>query len=157
MSELVTALNRAYFYLQFRARTRWEMEQYLTKKAIHYGWKKETVDEALDSLREEGLVNDVSFIELYVEDRNRNKPKTEFVLQQELMRKGVDKELIHSYFSEHPQDQEPLAVQALQSKIRQWQHLPAEERFQKATAFLGRRGFSYTTIKKAVAQLKETK
>ncbi len=153
--DLQGLLNYAYFFLKFRPRTVKEMRDYLQKKIVKRHWSRDAVEEAIKELKEEQLLNDKEFVRLFVEQRNSAKPKSEFVLKRELIRHGVSKDLIEEYFSDHPQNEEELAEKALMPRWHRFQNLPARERFQKAAAFLMRRGFSFAVVKKTIVELEE--
>ena len=119
------------------------------------GWTPHIVELVIERLGQEGLVDDVAFIEWFVAQRKSGKPKGEFVLRQELLRFGIPKNLIDEYFLNHPLDEESQAYKAL---LRRWPRLkpfPREQRLQKAYGFLSRRGFSFDVIKKTIADIEE--
>ncbi|QQG44352.1 MAG: RecX family transcriptional regulator [Candidatus Roizmanbacteria bacterium] len=150
------ALNRAYFYLKFRPRTRKEVVSYLSKKSEKfYHWSPEVIEEALSLLEEEGLINDKKFVESFVVTRNIVKPKSEFALKQELLKAGVEKDIIDEFFTENPSNQEDLAKQALHNRWFHFNHFDKKTRFEKAAQFLMRRGFSFSIAKKVIEEMEE--
>lgn len=146
-------LNNAYFYLKFRLRTKKEMLQYLRKKAARYIIDESLIQKVLKTLEEQHLLDDKEFVRLFVEYRMIHKPKSTFALTQELLRKGVEKELIEQYFLSSPTDEEKEAYRALSSRWERMLPLPRQKRLQKATQFLMRRGFSYDIVKKTLSKL----
>ncbi len=156
LKELVLrALNRAYFYLKFRPRTKKEVVGYLNKKAERFHWPEEVVTLATADLEEEGLINDQKFVEWYVEQRNLIKQKSTFALRTEMMRLGISKDLLEEYFTESPINEEKLALEALKKKWSRFDRLDKRERFQKAAAYLSRRGFNFDVIKKTIKNIEE--
>jgi regulatory protein len=153
--DLHDLLNLAYFYLKFRPRTEWEIRKYLNKKTERRHWSRDLVEKAIEDLKERGLINDKEFIRLFVESRNIGKPKSVFVLTQELIRLGIKKELIDEYFVQKPQPEEELAMKALLPRWKRFSSMSKQARFQKASAFLYRRGFSYDIIKETIKALEE--
>lgn len=148
------ALNRAYFFLKFRPRTKKEVRDYLLKKSKKfYHWSSEAIDQALLRLEQLDIINDEKFIDSYVRSRNALKPKGEFALRQELMRLGVDKSVIDNYFADNPLDEEMGALQILKSRWSQYRHLDKKTRFEKAIQFLMRRGFTFSIAKKVTEEL----
>jgi regulatory protein len=147
--------NYAYFYLKFRPRTEYEIRSYLNKKTTKRHWSKDLVEKVVESLKEQGLINDKEFVRLFVESRNLGKPKSTYVLTRELMRLGVKKDLIDEFFLQEPQPEEELAMKALQPRWRRFLSLSKQERFKKSTDFLYRRGFSFDLIKKTIEKLEE--
>lgn len=148
--DLQSLLNYAYFYLKFRPRTVKEMRDYLYKKIEKRHWSRDAVEEVIKELIDLGMLNDKEFIRMFVEQRNLVKQKSQFVLKQELMRHGVGKELIDEYFTDHPQNEEELALKALEPRWYRFKNFPRQEQFQKAAAFLMRRGFNFSITKKTI-------
>ncbi|MDO8496972.1 MAG: regulatory protein RecX [bacterium] len=144
------ALNFSYFYLKFRPRSKKEIVDYLHKKADRFSLTETIIDQAVISLEEQGLVDDTKFVEWFVEQRSRAKPKSEFALRQELFRFGIEKELLDEYFSEHEMPEEELALKALRPRWRRYENMDRKIRFQKVSQFLARRGFSFDIIKKTI-------
>ncbi len=150
------ALNRAYFFLKFRPRTKKEVVDYLQKKSDKwYHWVPEVIDQAIESLQLEGLVDDEKFVESFVVSRSTLKPKSEFVLRRELSRLGVEKNILDNYFNHNPISESDLALKALWSRWPRLQHFSKKTRFEKAAQFLLRRGFSFSTAKKAIVDMED--
>ncbi len=149
------ALNLAYFFLKFRPRTKKEITQYLLKKSTRFHLDQKAIDEVVEELENQGLIDDQKFIERFVEERSRTKQKSSFVLKRELIRFGIGRDLIDEYFANHLLDEESLALKALNGRWYRFQNLPYQERFQKASQFLARRGFSFEIIKKTIKKLEE--
>lgn len=148
------ALNRAYFYLKFRPRTKKEVLSYLQKKSEKfYHWTPGVIEKAIESLEETGLIDDKKFIESFVVTRSAVKPKSEFALKRELHNLGVDKDLVDQFFAENPLPQEDLAKKALHNRWFHFLHFDKKTRYEKAVQFLMRRGFSFTIAKKTVEEM----
>ncbi len=152
---LKQALNLSYFYLKFRPRTKKEVVNYLNRKSHKNQYNQEIINKVIKRLEEEDLINDKKFIDWFVDQRNRSKPKSRFVLTAELLRLGIEKDLVDYYFQDSPQDEENLAKQALIKRWRQFSRLPKDKRFQKAASFLSCRGFNFEIIKKTIDRLEE--
>lgn len=150
------ALNKAYFFLKFRPRTRKEIVDYLTRKSKKFTYlTSDVIEETVRHLEEENLINDEDFTSRFIEQRNLYKHKGETALRQELMRLGITKDLLDDYFSQNPLNQEEQALQALQKKWYRFVPLDKRKRFQKAAAYLSRRGFSFDIIKKTIAEMEK--
>lgn len=144
------ALNLSYFYLQFRARTKKEMTDYLNKKAQKFSFEPETIQKAIKALEDEGLIDDKKFIEWFVEIKNVRKPKSKYLMKQQLFKHGVDKQTVDDYFEDKVVDELALAKVALEKRWDKYNKLDKQGRFKKVASFLGRRGFSYDIIKKTL-------
>ena len=151
--EVIKLLGYAYRYLGYRARTKKEMEDFFKKKSEKFPISPKAVEQTLQYLEEEGYINDQEFIEAYISSRNNLKPKSSYALTIELMRKGIDRNLVETYFEIHPANEGSLARKALQRKWSMLQKLPPDARDRKAINFLRSRGFEYDLIKRTIEEL----
>lgn len=148
-------LNYAFFFLKFRPRTKKEIETYLNKKIQKRHWSRDDVKKVIQHLEELDLINDKNFVKWFVEQRILLKPKGKYVLQQELLKHGIDKEDIDEYFSSYSVDEEKLAEKILQERWHRYNKLDKRKRFEKAASFLMRRGFSFEISRKIISRLEE--
>lgn len=148
-------LNYAYFFLKFRPRTRKEIKIYLNKKIQKHHWSQDDVKKVIQHLENIELINDKNFIKWFVEQRTIIKPKGTRVLRQELLKHGLEKEMIDEYFSSYSMDEEQLAEKTLQERWQRFKNLDKRKRFEKAAGFLLRRGFSFDIAKTTIKMLEE--
>lgn len=153
--QLNKALNLSYFLLKFRPRTKKEIEVYLKKKSQKHSFTPDDIQSAIQTLDEQGLIDDKEFIDWFVKSRINQKQKSEWVLKRELAQHGVQKELIGDYFQQKPIDEEAMVFKALSQRWSRWQSLSILTRFKKAADFLLRRGFKFELIKKAIAKFEK--
>lgn len=146
-------LNYAYFYLNIRPRTVKEVRDYLVKKANQFHVPLDVIDDVVDRLVELNLLNDNEFVRWYVEGKSASSKKSTFLLRQEMTRLGITKANIDEYFAGRQVNEIQPARDALASRWRRFRAFSDKKiRFQKAAAYLGRRGFSYDVIKKTIAE-----
>lgn len=151
------ALSLAYRYLSFRPRTIVEVQKYLQKKAERYLFTLDEIQAALELLKDQGYLNDLEFIQSFVNSRNSLKPKSKRMLEMELKKLGITQADIDTFFSRSPPDENNLAQKALQKKMKSLSLVMDErKRFIKAISFLQRRGFSYDTAKEAYNKLSKS-
>jgi len=153
--ELQELFNKAYFFLKFRPRTKKEMRDYLYKKIEKRWFSRSHADKVVAILEERKLIDDNAFVEWYLDQRARSKPKGSYVLKGELLRLGIDKDLIDKILLENPLQEENLAQSALQKKWHRFKNLSKKERFEKAAAFLSRRGFPFDSVRSTIEKLEE--
>ena len=153
--DLRPLLNKAFFYLKFRPRTKKETENYLLKKIKTTHWSTDDVIKIITYLEEIELIDDKKFTVWFIEQRNILKPKSQFLLTKELLQHGVDKDLIDAYFSNNSLNEEELAFQTLKSRWNRYKNLDKRKQFEKAISFLLRRGFSYEISRQTVKKLEE--
>lgn len=142
------AFQKALALLSHRPRSEAEIHQKLDQA----GFDAETIQSVLERLRQAGLVEDRSFAQGWIESRSTFRPRSRSYLAFELRRKGVDDEIIKSTLAQAAEDDQ-LALQAAQHYARRLTHLDWAEFEKKLSAFLGRRGFSFSIIRPVVRQV----
>ena len=154
-TEVSRLLNFSYFYLRFRPRTESEMLQYLEKKAKKFSYSEDSIDKTLKKLKDQKLIEDSQFVVWFVEIRGSSKKKSVAYLKNELRVRGVSSDIIGVYFDENIINEDESAVKALRSQWRRFQKEDKRKRFEKSAAFLQRKGFNYSIIKRAIAEIEE--
>lgn len=145
-------LNKALRFLSYRSRSEKEVLDYLQKKQTPY----EIQSPIMDFLKERRFVNDEEFAISWIDQRMRVNAKAQRVIEMELKQKGVSQEVIakaflNSQFSTLNSVSDLDTAKGLVSKkIERYRHLPKQELYQKLGGFLGRKGFDWETIKKAI-------
>ena len=142
------AYQKAIRLIGYRMRSESEMQRYLHDQGI----SQETIEEVSEHLKRNGLLDDLSFAQMWVENRNEFRPRSHRMLAIELQRKGIPQDIISQIMEEIPSN-EILAYGAAQKQVRKYQHLEWGDFRRKLTSFLARRGFSYGTIKPIVSQV----
>ncbi|SDW25712.1 RecX family transcriptional regulator [Paenibacillus sp. CF384] len=142
--------HRAYIlslsHLGARQRTEKEIMRYLARKEID----PETAEKALERLRQEGLVNDKQYANMYASERMRTQMKGRRLLQQELVQRGISRDMAKQASQKlNEQSETDIAIRAAHKK---WPYIKGEprERKQKLAVFLLRRGFPMNTVREAV-------
>ena len=127
-----SAINAAFRYLSFRARSEKELRDNLLEKEFSI----EEIDAAVTRLKELNYINDRQFASDFVSSRSRNKPKGKKLLIMELKKKGITIEDVTI-------DEDELAkIAMLKKKV-------FKDRNQ-AHRFLYSRGFSTPVIERAI-------
>jgi regulatory protein len=62
--QIQSALNRAFFFLKFRPRSKQEVNKYLNEKAEKNHWPPVVVEKTLQRLEELKFINDADFFKL---------------------------------------------------------------------------------------------
>jgi len=143
--------QKCYRFLSVRERSEKEIWEYLQRKIKRFKLDNQNklINLLIQQLKEEGLIDDKKFIAWWVEQRGYFKPKGFFALKQELIQKGVNRDLIDQFFEENKINELELAKIALQKKSKTLKDLKKEELYKKAIGFLLRRGFSFELARKA--------
>lgn len=137
-------LNAAIRYIGHRPRSEFEVRQRLSRR----GFENDCIEEVIADLKEQGLIDDVSFARFWKENREDFSPRSRRLTGVELRRKGIDRETIERVVGEV--DDDASAYRAALSKAR---HLsPADYQLfrRRLGEHLQRRGFTYEVINKAI-------
>lgn len=142
--EIQEILNKAERFLGLRLRSIAEVRFYFKYKKSH---PEDVVDELVNYLTESGFLDDVRFAKSWARSR-MNIGKGWGVIEQELRKKGVAKEIIREVKENLDEFDTDRAIdQAYEKAFRKY-----GENNQKLIAYLGRRGFSYSEIKEAISK-----
>lgn len=143
------ATNAAINLLASRPRSTRELEQRLRQK----GYAPDAISAALSRLAELHYVDDADFARYWVANRQANRPRGRRLLEQELRHKGVERELIAEAIDDAEIDEPAAALEAGRAKLRTYSNLEPEVARRRLAAYLGRRGYTYDTIRGALTQL----
>lgn len=144
-------LSLCYRYLTIRNRSEKEMRDYLEKKNAD----PDIIDAIIARLYEQKFLNDETFARAWVRSRAMFRPRGKRMLQIELQQKGISKELIQQVLEEQIEDVPDELTQAkdlIGKRVEKLKDEPRHVIYQKVGAFLGRRGYGWDTIKKAIDQ-----
>ncbi len=137
--------------INYRMRTKSELVQRLREK----NFPSEMIERVIEKLNGLGLIDDQKFAELFIADKVARKPVGRRELERRLREKGIQKDMVSRALSTISGDdvQNGLALQAAGVKIRSLKRFDVKKRREKLIAFLARRGFDWSVIKKVVEKL----
>lgn len=152
---------RALRFLTSRPRSEKEVREYLLK--LQKNVEREEVektklaDTVIVELRKQKYVDDVKFATWWIEQRSRFRPKGRFLITLELSQKGVSKGTVEEAYAtlspEEKVSEGDLAKKVALKRLDRLEGLSFEEKYQKLSGFLARRGFSGEVVKTCVDQL----
>lgn len=140
------AYAAALSFLGQRARSQLEVEQRLKQREF----SPAAIEQTVARLQKEGYLDDATFGQQWVANRQRFRPRSERALRYELRRKGMEAPLIDEVLQEAEIDEDDAAWTALQPKLARWQTLERPQFIQKAGGFLARRGFGHEVARRAI-------
>jgi len=145
-----SAMDRALGYLGYRMRTEKEMTDYLTAKQ----YPEEEIAEVMARLVDYGYIDDAAFCKEYLRTKLDRGAVGRRKIRYDLSQKGITGEIIEAALMEYDAEGETENCIALVQKLSQTRGTD-----QKAKASIQRtllsKGFSYDTIRTAMARLKE--
>lgn len=131
--------------LMRRMHTCRELSDKLKKRKFSSG----VIDEVIDTLVQNGVMNDRIFADVYIADAALVNFKGEFRIRQELMQKGVARSVIDAAFDECEADFEGALHDYLTAKLRGAEIGDYSVR-EKLKQHLARRGYSLGEIKRGI-------
>ncbi|CAN5353915.1 hypothetical protein BH09GEM1_BH09GEM1_05070 [soil metagenome] len=142
--------DRALNMLAFRARSATELARALVRK----GADRAHVDQAIARLVEQGFIDDAAFARALARARVVGANHSNRRVQQELLRKGVAREVaedaIGEVFEQEGVDPMALVETAARRKMRTLASLEPAVRRRRLYGFLARRGFDADDIRRAM-------
>jgi regulatory protein len=148
---------RALEYSLMRPHSQYELSQYLYRKtrdtltksgSVKKGVSKALTERVYDRIIERGYVNDTSFAEYWIENRQLRKGISQRKLQAELAAKGVDRSIVERLLNNTERSDEDEIQKILLKKANRY------DDELKLIAYLARQGFSYDDIKQAIENSK---
>lgn len=147
--------TRSLEYALTRPRSLREMRDYLYRKTrdtrtkmgtIRKGVSPALTQRVFDRLVEKGYLDDEKFARFWVENRNVRKGTSLRKLQSELSAKGVDKSIIDVVIGNSDRSDSEEIRKIIAKKAKRY------DDEQKLIAYLMRQGFSYDSVKSALAE-----
>ena len=147
--------QRAFRYLGRRLLSENELRVKLKQKK----YDENIIDETIDYLKEKEYLNDLEFANIFSSENIRNKLWGKNKVKAELMRRGVNNEIISQVLSEKFPAGNDLnnAVELAQKKylLLSKRNLEQKKIKEKIISFLFSKGYDYEVIKEAVEQIVE--
>ena len=143
------AKRYTYNLLRIRPRSEKELILRLRKK----GFSEKTVNDVVSFLKKEELINDLEFAKEWVDSRLRTTPKGKTLLKEELAAKGISPSIIDKTLSEKMQDEEKIAKDIAEEKLKALKGLPQIKIKRKLFDYLRRRGFEEETVENIINSL----
>lgn len=150
MRQVRTARDCALSLLEYRDRTEAEMR----RKLKEWEYAPEAVEETIYFLKEYHYLDDQEYARKYV--RTAGAGKSIRQLRQSLLSKGISREILDLCFEEETVDEEEAVRRFLKKKGYTAGAGEDPEKTRKLAAALGRRGFSFETIRRVMEELTDT-
>ena len=147
-TELASALERSYYFLETRMRSEKELRQNLIKA----GFSKEIMDAAMEELGRLGFLDDRAFSESWAQMKLQNKSLR--MVAYELKQKGISSEIIDEIKETVEKDDEEEKCFAVLVKYMRGREF-TRENLNKASQACMRKGYDWEMVKSAIARMKE--
>ena len=146
-----TAYQQALNFLNYRPRSQAEVRKNLQVHQV----SDQIIVSVLERLKLNGLVDDHSFAQIWVENRVEFRPRSKKALISELLQHGLDNEVIDQAVEQVNEDQQ--AYQAAVKYLNKLDTAEWQEFRKKLTNYLLRRGFRFDVINPVVHKVWEEK
>ena len=147
-AEYLAAMNAALRFLSYRPRSEAEVRRRLARR-----FEPSIIESAVAFLKENRYLDDAAFAQLWRRSRERSRPKGPRVLEQELRRFGVSREIIAETLEDFDAGDNAYRAgrKAAEKLINKGSN--SEEFRRKIGARLQRRGFDYGVVSETVNRL----
>jgi regulatory protein len=150
---ILQTYDRALNMLAARGRASAELRRLLIRK----GEPADQVDVAIERLVSVGFLDDAAFARQFARSKGVSGGLSRRRLQQELGRRGVDRETgseaIETVFSEEGVDEEAAIERVAQKKLRSLANLDVPTRRRRLYSFLARRGYDSDDIQRVLERV----
>ena len=140
------ALDAALRFLSYRPRSEAEVRRRLARR-----FPGPSVDNAIVTLREQGLLDDAAFAQFWRQNRERSRPKGASAMKWELLRMGVSREVADDALEGLDEDEN--AYRAARGISRRLGQSDYDAFRKKLVPYLRRRGFGPEATRGAVRRL----
>lgn len=147
-----TARETALRLLEYRPRTELELRRRLRRDGI----PADVIDECMTRLREQRLIDDEAFAEIFARDRIRLKPQGQRRLVQELRARGVDEDAAMTAIGAAMAEEEVSELELAREATRRWRPRPGEEAMRarrRLAGYLARRGFAGDVAQQVIEEV----
>lgn len=137
------AYDRAINLLSRRARSEWELRDYLKRK----DYPTEVTDHTIERLQERGYVDDLDFAQRWIDNRRLLKPTSKRRLIQELRQKHIASDVIDLVLESDDADEKDVLRELVARKHNRY---PNQLKFMR---YLAGQGYNYDDIKSVLDDL----
>ena len=142
------AKNCALKYLSYKLRT----EKEVRMKLQDDGFDGDSIEMAIEELNALGYINNKIYVQKFVFDRSKLKPKSKKLIKLELMGKGIQEEIIDEVFNDWNVDETSVAESLVKRKFGKYDFNDDSIK-RKAYMFLKHRGYSHDVIESVIGRI----
>lgn len=156
--EQVPELSRAALVRRARERLLYALDRRLhsekeLREKLWCNYPPDIIDAAIAELGRLGLIDDAAFAHAFCEHRVNSLKKGPYAIRQELILKGVSREVIDAALSEVFSDEDEEYNAARKAAEKYQSDIDTPKGKKRALAALTRKGFSYSVIKRVMREL----
>ncbi|MEA3298454.1 MAG: regulatory protein RecX, partial [Chloroflexota bacterium] len=140
-------LNAAYRYLGYRPRSEGEMRSRLSQR----GFKDNVIDGTINTLLQQGLLDDYKFAKFWKENRLTFRPRSKRLIKKELLDKSVPPDIVEQVIQDV--DDEGNAYVLGRNRLHGLEGLDYADFYRRLSSFLAYRGFPYEITRRIIRRL----
>lgn len=141
------AKSSALKYLSYKLRT----EKEVRIKLQEDGFDEYSAQMAIEELKALGYINNKIYVQKYVFDRSKLKPKSKKLIKLELQSKGIQEEIIDEVLNDWNVDETSVAESLIKRKFGKYDFKDDAVK-RKAYMFLHHRGFAHDVIESVIGR-----
>lgn len=145
IEELEQAKTKVLKYILYKKRTEKEVRQKFSSS-----FEEDLLDEVIENLKENGYINDENYVQRAIHEFLAINTLSRKEMKNKLFAKGIDNDIIETYFENHQQELEEYEI-ACAKKIIAKKQLQMEK--EEIEMFLYKKGYSKESIKSAFEDL----
>jgi len=144
------AKERAINFLSYRDRSEKEMRT----KLKQVGFEEKIIDLVVEDLKRLKLIDDEKFALTFARNKLITRPMGEYLIKQELVQKGISKDLIEQTIEEiyEKKDQLNIALELAHKRKKLVTNLDELKAKKRVSDFLLRRGFNWGIVSQVIEQ-----
>ncbi|NJD03259.1 MAG: regulatory protein RecX [Ruminiclostridium sp.] len=142
------AKNCALRFLSYKLRT----EKEVRIKLHDDGFDGDSIEMAINELKALGYINNKIYVQKYVFDRSKLKPKSKKLIKFELLGKGIQEEIIDEVLNDWNVDERSVAESLVKRKFGKYDFNDDNVK-RKAYMFLKHRGYSHDVIESVIGRV----
>lgn len=141
--------NHALNLLSYRQRSENELYKALSKK----GYEEDYINQTFEFLREYKLLDDISFSNSFIIDKQNLNKFGSIRIKYELLNKGISKDIIEKTLNIDPEIEYERAMELARKKMKTYKEQDKNAIYRKIAGFLQRKGYSFDIISKILREL----
>ena len=143
LDEKARAVSAALAFLAYRPRSEREVRDRLRQK----GYPPEAIEAAAEKLIGWRYLDDADFARRWVENRETHQPRGRRLLEQELRRKGIDRDTARDTVEEAGIDERATALELARDRLRRLSGSDPAANRRRLADFLARRGYGWDVVR----------
>ena len=144
----LAAKDFALKYLSYKLRT----ENEVRLKLQNQGFDGDPIEMAIEELKSLGYINNKIYVQKFVFDRSKLKPKSKKLIKLELLSRGIHEEIIDEVLDDWNVDEKVIAEGLVKRKFGKYD-MQDENVRKKVYMFLKHRGYSHEIIKSVIGMV----